>query len=139
MEAIFYSGRRRSSTRTFIRYLRCISHLYYHYGSIKGALFICTGEKGRVGYFLISFHFYFICRFFINLALLICSCSSLQRLIYLIAGLTLLEVQENEKKKTDEQAGGKRRKNRKPRQIKITNTHLKDIDLTVDYPISKKK
>jgi hypothetical protein len=53
--------------------------------------------------------------------------------------LTLLEVQENEKKKTDEQAGGKRRKNRKPRQIKITNTHLKDIDLTVDYPISKKK
>ena len=51
------------------------------------------------------------------------------------AGLSLLEVQDT-KSKND--AGINGRKKRKSRQIKITNTHLKDIDLSVDYPMKKR-
>lgn len=51
------------------------------------------------------------------------------------AGLSLLEVQESKTGKDDLVNG---RKKRKARHIKITNTHLKDIDLSVDYPMKKR-
>jgi hypothetical protein len=52
------------------------------------------------------------------------------------AGLTLLEVQEQHGSSQDDK---KKRKQRKGRSIKITNTHLTNIDLSVDYPMASKK
>lgn len=55
------------------------------------------------------------------------------------AGLSLMEVQKRDiSLEEDERGKKKRRKGRK--NIKITNTHLKDIDLSVDYvPNSTKR
>lgn len=55
--------------------------------------------------------------------------SSIITHIISLAGLKSLEVQREQS--TGEQT--QKRKVRRSRAIKITNTHLKDIDLTVDY------
>ena len=55
------------------------------------------------------------------------------------AGLSVIEIQQEKNDKADEESADKKKKKRRARHIKITNTHLKDIDLTVDYPMAKKQ
>lgn len=56
---------------------------------------------------------------------------------FILAGLSVLEVRDASKTGRDGASLKSKRKVRKSRQVKITNTHLKNIDLSVDYLASK--